>query len=468
MRASLWQVAVIVSVLTSGILYAAEPGQYAKQLRAESDALMQSAIRRPYGWGWDNVASENLTASSAPRHVTMQPLGTPAAGILLLWSGQLLDEPKYKQAAFDAARGITASQAGNGIIPTNVIFGSGAKGRDEPRAVPDRSSTTASLALLLSLLDETGSKPEMASRAAHRAAYWLATQQAKDGGWPLAYPADAVPNDAIRIIRLDDADYRNSTYALLLAAQILNEPPLGKNLERSITKLLALRQLPDEPTTQPTTEPMSVQSSQLWSSVYRPNGMIDASLKDFPAGTDVIASRYAMQTLLGDYLVTGRKQSAIALDTAAGALSDLQRPDGTWLRVYLAHPTTAPTTNEVVGGMFEPPANNQGPWMSGTFDLDPILESAKQLKVLGREKYLAMMSQQFSTQQQLAAAICGLNDDPLTLDLPVSGSEVEGYVQKHAADFAILDSPLPEDLPARLKRLWILLIRAKCEQMRGG
>src|SRR5262245_61356625 len=74
-------------------------GRYARQLAQECDQLIQSAVRRPYGWGWDIVALTATRGSAAtPRHVTLEPLGTPAAGLLLLWSGQLLEEPRYRQA----------------------------------------------------------------------------------------------------------------------------------------------------------------------------------------------------------------------------------------------------------------------------------------------------------------------------------------------------------------------------------
>src|SRR5450432_3679922 len=274
------QAAFIIVIALTSQLCGAEPGRYTKQLRAECDALMQAATRRPYGWGWDVISSTNLSNKSAPRHVTMQPLGTPSAGNLLLWSGQLLDEIKYKQAAIEAARGIAAAQSNLGMIPQNAMFGGGASGRDEPRVIPDRSATCASLALLLTIIDAEESKPELLTRAAHRAAHWLITQQAEDGGWQSAYPEDAAANDAIRIIRLDNSDYRNSTFTMLLASEILADPEVTKGAGKSINKLLMLRQS-NQPTTEPTTQPS--ESTPLWSTVYRAGGTIDATLKDFPA-----------------------------------------------------------------------------------------------------------------------------------------------------------------------------------------
>ncbi|HMB94569.1 MAG TPA: hypothetical protein VKK61_00880, partial [Tepidisphaeraceae bacterium] len=180
-----------------------------------------------------------------------------------------------------------------------------------------------------------------------------------------------------------------------------------------------------------------------------------------------VASRNAMQTLLAAYLMSGQKQAGIALDSAMQMLIDLRGADGNWQRIYFAQrPTTAPTTSQSVGGIFDPPTTNPTPWTLGTFDLDRTLDSIRQLKIVGREKYLAMLAEQFTAKQRLAAALCGLSDDPLTLELPISSAEADEYLQKHQADFASLDDPIPEDLPARLKRLWLLLIRAKLEHMR--
>src|SRR5262245_43981101 len=104
------QAGICLALLIAAPLFAAEPqGPFARQLSQECHALMQAAIRRPYGWAWDNVPPAPAARNSTvPRHVTLEPMGTPAAGLLLLWSGQLLGEAKYEQAAIDTARGLAA------------------------------------------------------------------------------------------------------------------------------------------------------------------------------------------------------------------------------------------------------------------------------------------------------------------------------------------------------------------------
>ncbi|HRK30224.1 MAG TPA: hypothetical protein PLD59_04020, partial [Tepidisphaeraceae bacterium] len=59
----------------------------------------------------------------------------------------------------------------------------------------------------------------------------------------------------------------------------------------------------------------------------------------------------------------------------------------------------------------------------------------------------------------------GLTDDPLSLSWPVARSEVAGYIERRASEWKTLDSPPPVQLQQRTARLWLLLQRAKLEQM---
>ncbi|HWP39692.1 MAG TPA: hypothetical protein VNL70_02115, partial [Tepidisphaeraceae bacterium] len=56
-------------------------------------------------------------------------------------------------------------------------------------------------------------------------------------------------------------------------------------------------------------------------------------------------------------------------------------------------------------------------------------------------------------------------DDPLVLDLPLTRDEIPGYLARHEAELRILDSPAPQDLPGRVRRLWLLLICTRLERM---
>ena len=94
-----------------------------------------------------------------------------------------------------------------------------------------------------------------------------------------------------------------------------------------------------------------------------------------------------------------------------------------------------------------------------------LIDTVRQLKVLGREKYLRMAERHFTLNQQLALAICGFDDSRLLVDLPVTTDETLDYIRRHQADWKTLEEPAPAELPARVHRLWLLLIRAKIEQM---
>jgi hypothetical protein len=431
------QAGLILAIFAACRCAFAGPDRYAQQLRRECDALLQSAIHRPYGLAWEDG---NSTGNATVRTVTLQPPGTPAAGILLWWSGKFLDEPNFQQAALQTARGIDAVQNSSGQIPRRAIFGASAHGRDEPRAVPDRAATCAALALAITLIDEHQPSSEIPGRIAQRASHWLLKQQNDDGGWAAAYPADATLGKAARLIRLDDANYRDATFAMLLASDASGDSLLAKSAEKSIAKLLSLRPAIQQATTQPVRQQLTL----LWSTAYRPSGAIDPSLKDFPAGADVVASRVALQTLLGAYLIDGDKSAGDALDSTAQALLDLQNGDGTWQRIDLASaPATQPTTQNV----FNTPSTNPAAAL-GRFALQPTLDAVQKLKAAGREKYLAAQTDEFTIRQRLAATLCGLCESPF---------------DKNPADFETLQTPPPEDLPGRLRRIWLLLIRAKLE-----
>lgn len=486
---------LIVALLIPMPARAAAPpsGKYAKQLAAECDALMLAAIRRPYGWGWDTVPPAAGARSNTPRHIEMNPLGTPAAGLLLLWSGQLLDEVKYRQAALDAARGMSSAISTTGQIPLHAMFAGAAGGRDEPSPVPDRAATRAGLVLLASVLDANDPKPpELLSRSAQRLAQWMMRQQADDGGWPTAHqytPEGETRPITLRIIRLDNSDYRDNTFTMLLAGQILDDRAIKRSATRSALKIVNLRMgiPPIQPTTaetpdnrsttqpeQPPTEPLASiltdpgdldrRTNGLWSTAYRMNGALDANLTDFPPGADTVASRYAIQTVLGAYLAIGDRQHGQALDLATQAITQLRDTDGVWKKKYLRTPTTAPTTQEA-GGAFAPQ-----PIVPRTsdFGLPPVLNAVRQLKLMRRDRYNLMLNEQIELKQQLAATVCGLMDQPFTLELPVTKAEVETYIKGHARDFDLLNGPVPDVLDQRLKRLWILFIRAKLEQMAAG
>jgi len=106
-------IALLVSASAEEKVFA-KAGRYTEQLEAECNAMMQSAVKRPYGWAWDPLTS-NADASK-PRPVSMEPQGSPAAGLILQLAGEMLKKPTYLDAAEQVARAGLASHDDTGRI----------------------------------------------------------------------------------------------------------------------------------------------------------------------------------------------------------------------------------------------------------------------------------------------------------------------------------------------------------------
>ena len=77
--------------------------RFAQQLRAECHQLLESVVKRPYGWAWE-ADDAQVSGNRRDRIVAMGPGESPAAGVLLLWAGEFLDDPDLKEAARQVAR----------------------------------------------------------------------------------------------------------------------------------------------------------------------------------------------------------------------------------------------------------------------------------------------------------------------------------------------------------------------------
>ncbi|MGH7178661.1 MAG: hypothetical protein ACREJC_14890, partial [Tepidisphaeraceae bacterium] len=381
-----WQVILLIALVTAEAAgqSAEARGRWARQLSAECDALIELAVRRPYGWGWDELPTYSQKPE-APRAVAMTPLATPGAGLLLLEAGELLDEPRFIEAARQAARGVVASQLASGVVRTRATFGPTAGGRDEPTYIPDRAPTRAGLALLLSVIEsDPQSRPNAPLRAAAvRCTTWLTRQQANNGMWVMGYPPEAAPAEALRIARLDDGEFRDSTIALLLSADVLSDPAVSISARKSLDMLLKLR------------------FGKLWSAAYAPDGAnVDPAL-GFPDGDDVLASGCAMQALLAGYILTGQRSWALALDESARALQAARGEDGLWDRFLNPSPlppTTAPaderpsTEPTAVRAKRVASSAIPSPWPRGDFGVGRLLVAVEQIRGIGRERYVAMFA----------------------------------------------------------------------------
>jgi hypothetical protein len=420
-------------------------GPAARQLTEECDALIASAVKRPYGWAWAAPGSDGAGAPARKPGVDMRPGATPAAGAVLLWAGALLEEPAYTEAAVHVARGIVASQASNGNVVSEPTFGPTAGKREPPAAVPDRAATRAGAALLLACVGADESKDEMFRRAAMRAASWLAKQQANDGGWPSAAPAGAGAGAKVaeRLIRLDDRDVRDSTFALLLAASAADDKLAARAAQRAVEKLAGMR----------TSAPGRY--NNLWSTFYRLNGELEDAVPYVPPGADVLASRRAIETLLAAALLTSdkpaRDAAQLAAREAAQSLRALRDTQGHWTRLYvMSGEQPQPATDSIFGAASTQPS--QDLWRSGTFGIERVLAAVDQLHQLGPEQMSATLSATMTVQERLAATILGLTDSPFAV-----GDDPD------VVEVGLLQGPHPDELDRRVLRIHALLLKTRRE-----
>jgi hypothetical protein len=453
---------VILSTLPIAPARAEKPSRYATLLARQCDELIAAAIKRPYGWGW-----AELDAPADPKQlpggrvaITLEPANTPAAGLLLLYAADLLHQPRYADAARNVARGVAASQQPSGKFPGQSLFGNTAATSKEPPApLPDRASTRACLALLLSLTDVDPDKQQEAiGRAAARGAKWLLRQQSEPGGWPITYPPGASPQDSTRVVRLDTPDFRDSLLTMLLAYEVLGDPFQRRSAERSIEFLTKVRSGAN----------LEI-GAGLWGPAYTLSAMPPEKSLGFGDGYDTLASRYSMQGILGVWVILGDGQRLIAADLAARSIGDLiKNDDWHWHRRFNARGVstdTQATTRRAAStfGTGEP----EEPTTQGDPDLAAALETVALAKELGRDKFRERLMADAPLKQHLANVVSGLSQSPMALDFPTSPDEVAGYLKQHAAQFRLIDGAGENTLPAKVARLWAIYLRARIENSFG-
>jgi hypothetical protein len=457
---------LIVSILLTRFASAQadEPAQrkYQSLLARECDALIASAVKRPYGWAWALTSDQDSKKTPRNVAVSLEPAATPAAGLLLLYTGDLLHEPKYTDAARNVARGIAAAQHSSGKFPTQALFGPTAASSNEPAApLPDRAFTRGALALLLSVLDsDEKDKPEIISRAAARGASWLLRQQAESGAWPITYPAGALPQDAMRLVRLDTSDTRDCILTMLYAYEVLGDPMQRRSVEKSAAFLIKAR------------SPLATNIAPgLWPSACIPTGVRFDKPPEFSAdANDILASRYAMQSLFAIWVILGDGQRLTACEIAAKSIDELIKGDDGELHqhfskkgVNLGAPPAAQQPNQIFGpstAPLPPPATDAA--------LLPSRQAVALARNLGREQFRDRLTAAgFTPKQHLAQTITGLSDQPMAGDFPLAPTDAPAYLKQYEREFTAIEQPAPADLNARMQRLWALFLRARVEQRLG-
>lgn len=462
MHRSLALLVLLVVTLSVCAEDAPKPHRYATLLGRECDELVASAIKRPYGWGWAQrdappADPKKLPAGRIP--VSLEPGATPAAGLLLIYASELLKEPKYADAAQNVARGVAAGQQPSGKFPSQALFGNtAASSKEAPNPLPDRASTRAALALLLSFSDDPEKEQEVIGRAASRGAKWLLKQQADTGAWPVNFPPGATPQDASRIARLDTTDARDTILTMLLAYEVLGDPFQRRSAERSVEFLLKVR----------SGAGLEI-GAGLWGSAYTLSALQVEKSLGFPEGYDTLASRYSMQAVFGVWVILGDGQRLSAADLAARSIEDLiKNDDGHWHRHfnYKGVSTDTQATTRQAGRIFGP-----GEPQEASSSIDPglaaALDAVAQAKELGREKLRARLMSDVPLKQHLAQVASGLAQDFMTPDVPTAPEQVAAYLKQHDAQFRLIDNGTEAGFGGKVARIWAIYLRAKLESRYG-
>ena len=426
----------------------AAPAASAEMLAAECDGLLRLAVRKPYGWAFEAAdprphlrPGEKLARDASV--VDLDPSATPAGGLLLLYAGRELGNETYIDAGRRIARGLMASQQSNGRVPARAVFSSSAGGRDVASPLQDPAPTRAALALLLAVHEHDPSD-EQVKRGASRCALWLAREQSPAGTWQTLVTLEGHASP-MRLVCLHTRDYRDSTLALLYASDVLNETFLKKSAQRPVDQLLKM-----------TIDP-SVTAKGLWRGFYELDGTTTAKVADYDRAVDTLATRFALQAVLGEHLFNGSPVSLEALKAAAKSLRGLRYEDGLWQRMYVMRHNEVPARQK--GPAPRPDRNPfaDAPPVEGDlsavadFGLPPVLDAIERLMASGREEYRKGLARRLTDRQHVALMLAGMSDQP--------------FIAEPAGDRSVAEGASGADtLARRLRRAHGLLLAIKAEK----
>jgi hypothetical protein len=388
-------------------------------LVARGDAAIQGAVKGAQGWGWEERGNVLLRRSGKP--IINTPL-TATTGIGLLWAGQLLGDAKYQQAALEAARGVASVQTHSGQIRLRGAMGAVTGAKDLAAEVPDRAPTRAALAVILLVIDSDRDIPKvqgLRSSATH-AAHWMLSQQGATGAWPMAFPPGAAPGKGTRLCRLDDRDYRDTSLAMLLASEVLQSKDLARGYSRAANALVEMR----------VPAPSHIDHA-LWGPAYTLGGEATERIPELFGRIDLLACRYAMETLLAGYLVTGKAEYDEALEAAAAAIRELPRDRGKLHRRYdrRGRPVFPATREAPEPGSFRDAPLDEEEDAAQACGINPLLDIIEQISRNGGPKVAKSIEQSFSMRQRIAVLLCGRDNDAL---IQADGVDPRDFLDFHA------------------------------------
>lgn len=418
-------------------------------LREELDSLWAAAVVRPYGVAFSEVPEAGPRPGVATKladapALTFDTGGTPAAGVLYLAAGELLNEPKYREAAVQVSRCIAYAMDPSGRVPSTAAAMPGQLSQKEkPGQFPKRSATFGSTAFLL-LLDRSpaGQDTRVASTTV-RATNWVIKQQIKPGFYATGY-AQLGEAFARRVIRLDQPDTRDAVLTLLMVGRTaegretsLPVQMARQQAQRAVEQLLRMR-----------ISDMGRPSRYLWQPAFNVDGTPLDRIPDAPAVGNMLATRYALQTLVAYYLDAADASTFAAASVTAQAVIDRKGADDTWTLV------DDPRGNY-------PPPRPAVAWERGDFGLPPVLRAIADLRVLGPTTFGKVVAKTMPAELSYAAVLTGLCDQLPMADLPISASQVAPYVTSHPEMFDCTRGPMPVGLTDRCRRIWALYLLAR-------
>lgn len=390
---------LFVATLIAHPARAQSTGHGSQAVRNRCNALIDQAAKRHYGWAWMEQGDPDPRRRAA-EEVSFRPQLTPSNGLVLYLAGRRLHEPRYVEAAGHVANGIMAAQDRSGRIPAVAIFGRTARGKMQRERVPDRASTCASAALLLTLIEDPTFRSERMVRSAERAVNWLLKQQTDQGGWPVAHPPEASFDESRRLMRLSTPEYRDATFAMLLAQEVLQDRDFRLAAVDALDQLLRLRM----------SEP-GRRGRWLWSTFYSASGQPEREVDGWPYGADMLASRYALETLLAGHRVLNHAEHRTGLAESVAAAVELRDEQGNWRRVISfdarwAQGSTRPSTAPSIFAA-RVPAHER----TATFGLDRVIADAEPLP---EDRPLSTTRPKMDPDLRLhmAAVMCGLESTP--------------------------------------------------------
>jgi hypothetical protein len=430
-------IVALLSVLT--VAHRAECGPYTEQLKRECDDLLQCAIRRPYGWAWDSaVGPQDARTMHKPRQVSYRGVDTPSAGLLLLHAGLLLEQRGYVDAAREVARGICASQKASGQIPRRRTFAAAPGGRDEPELVPARDPTVASIAFFCEIMRLDPRSPDPVGPHLTRAISWLLAQQTEAGGFPSLHPFDTTDRNSRRLVRLDEPDFRNCVASILLAGLLTGDRRVLEAADRSSRHVAQMRLAARNAT------------RYLWPSAANLDGSPAFEAEGVLSDADLLASRLSAQILLMHYLVRPARDTGLQLEESCRTIQANRIEPEKWAR-YPLSAATRPSDADV--------------GIIGDWGLTTLLETVSQLRLMGADRYLAMLRRNRPIETQLAFCAAGLTDELARCDWPSTRAEVAPFIERNRHRWTILDGPIPAELASRNRRIELLLLLARLEQL---